>query len=82
MTNGVEGKYFIKLDPWQWAGVRQSSNPHVASKMIDCKDCAHCVDLRAPNAKKDDPILTNTRSFQLSSIKKWIQDYWNKNKNQ
>jgi hypothetical protein len=47
-TNGVE-------DPWQWAGVRQSLSDSVPAVVVNCTQCAHCVDLVTP---KDDDAAT------------------------
>lgn len=48
--------------------------------MITCDNCAHCVDLHAPN-KNDAKDLSDTRTHELQSIKKWISDHWNNIKN-
>ncbi len=41
------------IDPWKWASL-QGSNKNIKSVVVvNCDDCAHCVDLKAPN--KNDP---------------------------
>ena len=62
-------------DPWQWAGVRKSTNPKIYSKIITCDNCAHCSDLHAPS-KNDAKDLVDTRNYELSQVKKWISDHW------
>lgn len=52
MTNGDEGTHFNNIDPWKWASL-QTSNKAIISKTANCTNCAHCVDLRAPNEKTD-----------------------------
>jgi len=39
-TNGVE-------DGWQWASMRKITheNTSMTAHIVDCVDCAHCVDL-------------------------------------
>lgn len=52
-------------DPWQYAGMRHIHNQTTQSGMeavlINCNNCAHCVDLRTPSGV-DAPTLTNARS--------------------
>lgn len=53
-------------DPWQWAGMRQLTDPTGTQKnmlalLIDCNNCGHCVDLTTP-APSDTPGLTLARS--------------------
>jgi hypothetical protein len=40
-VNGVE-------DPWQWASVRHSLGPSVPAVVVNCSQCAHCVDQVTP----------------------------------
>ena len=68
MTNGGE-------DPWQWASLQKSKKPDIYTKVIDCDNCAHCVDLHAPS-ERDAQDLTDTRAYELKSIKGWIASYW------
>lgn len=55
-------------DPWKYAGMVQftentSSNlPNSLSILIDCNNCAHCQDLRAPTGN-------DTPSMQLARKK-------------
>ena len=52
-------------DPWQYAGMRSIYNSTFQSGMeailINCNDCAHCVDLKTPS-DTDAPTLTNARN--------------------
>ena len=76
MTNGAEGRYAGMVDPWQWASLRESKNKNIYAHVIDCDDCAHCVDLRGSKST-DAKDLTATRAIEMQSVKGWIQDYWN-----
>ena len=53
-VNGVE-------DPWQWAGVRQSLGETVPAVVVNCTQCAHCVDLVTPTPA-DAQSLKETRA--------------------
>lgn len=44
MSNGVE-------DPWRWATLQESKD-RIISRVANCTNCAHCVDLYTP--KVDD----------------------------
>jgi len=50
-------------------------NPNTQSGMknilINCNNCAHCVDLRTPNAA-DAPTLTNARNYIKKSLIEWL----------
>ena len=39
-------------DPWQWAGMREIKDPalqpNLKANMIDCENCAHCIDIHKP----------------------------------
>ena len=58
-------------DPWQYAGMRHISDPstHVSQKawLINCTDCAHCVDLHAP-AASDAQSLKAGRADAIQTI--------------
>ena len=61
-------------DPWIWAGMTKSAGG-ITSRVADCDNCAHCVDLYTPS--KDDSLnLTKIRNSQYLMILKWIEDYW------
>ena len=51
-------------DPWQYAGMREIHDPATQSgmvaHMINCNNCAHCIDLRTPSPT-DTPGLTVIR---------------------
>jgi len=64
---------FGKDDPWQCAGVTATSKPGQKSRVIDCENCSHCIDLG--HAKYDDaPALTSARKEILATLKEWIAD--------
>jgi hypothetical protein len=52
-------------DPWQYAGMRVIHDPATQKDMtailINCNDCAHCVDLHTPNPAADPPTLSVAR---------------------
>lgn len=75
MTNGDEGNAYGNVDPWKWAGIRELKKSEIYAHVITCDDCAHCVDLHYPNSH-DAKDLTNTRAYEMTSIKKWISDHW------
>jgi len=62
-------------DPWQYAGKRQIFNKTHQTQMeavlINCNDCAHCVDLKTPSAA-DAPTLTNARNRIKTLVTKWL----------
>lgn len=70
---------FRCVDPWQWASLQKSKKSDVYAHVIQCNDCAHCVDLHAPN-KNDAKDLTDTRTYELDNIKRWISEYWKSQK--
>jgi len=39
--------------------------------LINCNDCAHCVDLKTPS-DTDAPTLTNARNKIKSIVTKWL----------
>lgn len=47
MVNGVEGMLNLYIDPWRWASL-QKSQGNIISRVADCENCAHCVDLYTP----------------------------------
>ncbi|CAD8176871.1 unnamed protein product [Paramecium pentaurelia] len=72
MTNGGE-------DPWQRASLtnKTKTNSKVITYLIDCDDCAHCVDLGAPSVN-DPAILTQTRQTIKNTFKQWHDQFWSK----
>jgi hypothetical protein len=36
-------------DPWRWASLQQSQG-NIISRVANCTNCAHCVDLYTPSA--------------------------------
>ncbi|CAI2367735.1 unnamed protein product [Moneuplotes crassus] len=65
-TNGGE-------DPWQHSSVTQSDNPTFHTFVIDCDDCAHCVDLHG-DYPEDDPLLTDARAQITDIFSSWIKE--------
>ncbi len=60
-------------DPWQWAGIRNEglSNSNLFVKILNCDDCAHCIDLHA--ASPSDPVeLTQAREKIRELIAGWM----------
>lgn len=39
--------------------------------LINCNNCAHCVDLRTPS-DADAPTLTNARNYIKKSVIEWL----------
>lgn len=67
MSNGVE-------DPWRWASLQQSKDK-IVSRVANCTNCAHCVDLYTPKA--DDPIeLKKIRDEQYLTVLGWVEAHW------
>jgi len=66
-TNGVE-------DGWKWASVRdiKLDGTSMTAHVIDCDDCAHCVDLH-DETDDDADDLKATRSQQRKHINRWLQ---------
>ena len=62
-TNGVE-------DPWQWASVRHTLAPSVPAVVVNCTQCAHCVEQYTPTAN-DSQVLVEVRQ-RISAFVKTI----------
>lgn len=65
-TNGGE-------DPWQGASVTETENPEIYPIVIDCDDCAHCVDLHG-DYPTDSPLLTEARAQVADFFGQWIEE--------
>lgn len=69
--------YFFNAqeDPWQYAGLRHIKNPEEHKKqkawLIECTDCAHCIDLHTPSAS-DPKSLKEGRAHAISTITEWL----------
>jgi len=49
-------------DPWLHVTMLKTNpNANMISKMIECDWCAHCIDLKAPDAR-DPKALTDVRA--------------------
>lgn len=44
-------------------------------QVIDCPNCAHCVDLYTP-IDKDSDTLKIARENQFKAIGGWVSEYW------
>jgi len=68
--------YFFNAieDPWQYAGMRNITDPekHPDQKawLIDCENCAHCVDLKTPT-DSDADSLKNGREDAYKQLDAW-----------
>jgi hypothetical protein len=62
-------------DPWKYAGLTSISNAtsqaNMTTVLINCNNCAHCVDLRTPS-DADAPTLTNARNLIKSKVTLWL----------
>lgn len=38
----------MDIDPWRWASLQHTTNKDLLARVIDCPNCAHCVDLHTP----------------------------------
>jgi hypothetical protein len=45
------------------------------TRVIDCDDCAHCVDLYTPELSDAD-TLKRAREEQASRMAEWVNSYW------
>ena len=63
-VNGVE-------DPWQWASVRQPLGPSVPAVVVNCTQCAHCVDQLTPTAE-DAATLKETRARITAFVRRLL----------
>ncbi|KRX07315.1 hypothetical protein PPERSA_06930 [Pseudocohnilembus persalinus] len=60
-------------DPWKWASILQDKGDMKAI-VIDCVDCAHCVDLSSP--KEGEPqVLSQARKDIIENMRTWISQY-------
>lgn len=49
----------IYIDPWKWASLLKSKD-QIISRVANCSNCAHCVDLYTPSTN-DAPELKKIR---------------------
>ena len=58
----IKGENIIFLnaaeDPWQYASMRQLTKDQskMVNILIDCNNCAHCVDLHTPSENDSPPL--------------------------
>jgi len=69
-TNGIE-------DPWQWATKLESDKrdhyQEAYTRMIDCNDCAHCVDLhRSPNPANSTTAIEESQFLTTLLMLQWV----------
>jgi hypothetical protein len=55
--------------------MQTSKNPDYVVRVIDCPNCAHCVDLRTPSFNDAD-ALKKARDEQFLTISDWVAEYW------
>lgn len=53
----------------------QQSTGNIISRVANCTDCAHCVDLYTPKAD-DAAELKKIRDEQYLTIISWIENHW------
>ena len=62
-------------DPWQWAGMREIKDPalqpNLKANMIDCENCAHCIDIHKP-LETDAQSLVDARKNTQDQISQWM----------
>jgi hypothetical protein len=63
-SNGVE-------DPWKWAGIQQTLSPVEQAHVVNCDQCAHCVDLYTPTPQ-DAPDLVAERQQVKALVAEWF----------
>ena len=55
--------------------MQQTDSQDIIPRVIDCPNCAHCVDLYTPEL--DDPTsLKKVREEEFLTITGWINEYW------
>lgn len=64
------------LDPWRWASLQESKG-NVVSRVANCTNCAHCVDLYTPSSS-DSSELKKIRDEQYLTILGWLEAHWRK----
>ena len=56
--------------------MQKTDSAGLIARVIDCPNCAHCVDLYTPEL--DDPIsLKKAREEESLTITGWANAYWN-----
>lgn len=55
--------------------MQQTDSEDIIARVIDCPNCAHCIDLYTPEL--DDPTsLKKIREEEYLTITGWINEYW------
>lgn len=55
--------------------MQQTDSEDIIARVIDCSNCAHCIDLYTPEL--DDPTsLKKIREEEFLTITGWINEYW------
>jgi hypothetical protein len=64
-------------DPWQWAGMRELKDDFrqkgMDAEMINCEDCAHCVDFHTPTDHQPQ-ALTDVQEKIADTVARWIDE--------
>jgi hypothetical protein len=55
--------------------LQHTENRDLVARVIDCPNCAHCVDLYTPEFSDADS-LKKARDEQYLTISEWIANYW------
>ena len=55
--------------------MQSSNNADYVVRVIDCPNCAHCVDLYTPSFSDAD-ALKKARDEQFLTISDWVAEYW------
>lgn len=67
------------MDPWSSGGVLRNLSSSAIAIIIP--ESAHHLDLRSSNPNDPYSVIL-TRKYHRFFIKKWIEEYYNKNENQ
>ena len=51
----------------------QATQSKMRARVIDCDNCAHCIDLNVPNDITDAPDLKKARSEVASQMLLWLE---------
>ncbi len=65
---------YLYLDPWRWASLQQSTG-QIVSRVANCTNCAHCVDLYTPRSD-DAAELKKIRDEQYLTVMGWVEAHW------
>jgi len=63
-------------DPWKYAGLLSLNSEQKKVQwqhLIDCDNCAHCIDLKAPSPN-DPAALTESRELIYAQLREWLSE--------